>query len=45
MIFVLHILMVVCFGLGAIGWPESKVNLVALGLFFWALTLVAPAVR
>lgn len=29
-----------CFFLAAIGWPKGPVNLVALGLFFWTLTLV-----
>jgi hypothetical protein len=38
---VLLILAIVCFGLSAAGVPTPRVNLLALGLFFWALALVA----
>lgn len=33
---VLIILALVCFLVGAIGWP-SRINWIALGLFFWCL--------
>ena len=35
---ILLVIALVCFGLATIGWPDAKVNLVALGLFCWCLT-------
>ena len=37
---ILLILALICFFCAAIGVPQSRVNLVALGLFLWVLTLV-----
>lgn len=34
------VLAIVCFGLAAVGVPSPRVNLTALGLFFWALATV-----
>jgi hypothetical protein len=39
--FVLLLVALVCFLLAAIGVPQqSRVNLVALGLFFWVLSIL-----
>lgn len=35
---ILEILAVICFFVAAIGVPVSRVNLIALGLFFWLLS-------
>jgi len=37
---VLLICAAVCFILGAFGVPVGRINTVALGLFFWVLTLI-----
>jgi hypothetical protein len=37
---ILMILAVICFVLAAVGVPATRVNLVALGLALWAMTLV-----
>jgi|GEM_PF-3197005 len=40
---ILTILAVVCFAVATIGAPQlSKVNWIALGLFFWSLASVIP---
>ncbi len=41
-ILIMLIIGAVCFGLAAIG-VSTRVNLVALGLFAWILTILAPA--
>lgn len=41
-ILILLIIGAVCFGLAALG-VATRVNLVALGLFAWILTILAPA--
>lgn len=35
--FVLLILATICFGLAALNKPVGKLNIIALGLFFWML--------
>jgi hypothetical protein len=37
---ILIVLAALCFFVSAIGVPVTRVNLVALGLFFWVLTLL-----
>lgn len=37
--FILLVLAAICFIVAAIGIP-SRINLIALGLFFWVLTLL-----
>ena len=34
----------VCFGLAAFGVASARVNLLALGLLFWVLTALLPAI-
>jgi len=36
---ILLILAAVCFGVAACGFP-SRINLIALGLLFWVITLI-----
>lgn len=42
---VLLLLAAICFLLAAVGVPLPRVNLVALGLFFWVLTALLPALQ
>ena len=37
---VLLLIAAICFLLAAIGIPSARVNLIALGLFFWVLSLL-----
>lgn len=37
---ILLIVAAVCFLLAAVGVPASRINLTALGLFFWVLSLI-----
>jgi hypothetical protein len=39
----LMVLAVICFLLGTVGVNHPRLNLVALGLFFWSLSLVITA--
>jgi hypothetical protein len=41
--FLLLFLALICFGVAAFNVTVSRVNLVALGLALWMLTLVIPA--
>jgi hypothetical protein len=42
---ILLLLAVVCFAVAASGRASARVNLVALGLFFWALVPLIQAVQ
>lgn len=37
---ILLIMAFICFILGAVNWPPSPVNLTALGLAFWVLSIL-----
>ena len=39
---ILLILAALCFGLAAFGVVAGKINLIALGLLAWVLTLIVP---
>lgn len=41
----LYLLAAICFLIAALGFPVPRVNLIALGLFFWVLTYLLPAIR
>ena len=43
--FLLLLLALICFLAAAVQVPAPRVNLVALGLFFWVLTLLIPSVK
>ncbi len=42
LVIILLVIAAICFAAAAIGVP-SKINLVALGLFFWVLATLLPA--
>ena len=39
---ILLIVAAICFGLAAFGVAVTRVNLVALGLLLWVITLITP---
>ena len=41
---ILMILAAVCFFCAAVGVVSSRINLVALGLFFWALSILLSGI-
>ena len=41
----LHVLAAVCFLLATIGIPASRINITALGLFFWVLATFTVGLR
>ena len=41
--FILYVLAAICFGAAALG-VQARVNLTALGLFFWVVTFVLAGV-